>query len=466
MLPSIRGLRPAIAVNLTPHPFGTVMTSIHPALQNIETPAIALEPEIGSTGRTTSVRRGRLEFLDVLRGLAALVVVVQHCLEIVSQSFLRWSEQDFRLGEFGVVLFFIVSGFIIPASMERYCSLKKFWLGRIFRLFPLYYLVVAVALAAHYFIHRYKLTSGFEAHPKRSALANLTMVQDFLHYDGVIGASWTLSYEVVFYLLISLLFIARINTRSVRLSVAATASIVLVGLFLPAGIIASAAGDQSFTAVSHDKPLLFVGMATVVVAVFTYGRATSRGHRWAAIGVSVFVIPLLFNQRRDLWFSLSLFALMFAGTVFYRMAKSTVSARAGAVTVLFAVGTVLLSFRTWTVPKGGLAGEQVTARPELLTFGGAVLVFATFYRFRALPFPRFLTWLGAVSYSVYLVHVVVLNVVPPVPGPLLGVPGAAISLAVWVSITLAVSALTYRYIEMPFQNLGKRLIERIDARTA
>jgi peptidoglycan/LPS O-acetylase OafA/YrhL len=410
----------------------------------------------------TSVRRGRLEFLDVLRGVAALMVVFQHGAEIVSRSYLRWSVAVFRPGEFGVVLFFIVSGFIIPASMERYQSLRKFWIGRVFRLFPLYWVVVVTAVAIHALLNRYPLTPAYLAAPRRNGLLNLTMLQDFLHVDAVIGASWSLSYELVFYLLVSILFVAGANRASVPASVVATSSIVLIGLFLPAGVTSSVLGGvDGWRALTLDKGAQFLVMATILIAVLVARRARDRARGWVGVGLVVITLPLLLNQPLDLWFSLSLFALMFAGTVFFRMASGAVNRRTGYLVVGFAVATVLGTIHTWTVPHVGLAGATITAWPEIATFGGAAAVFAVFHRLRARRFPSVLTWLGAISYSVYLVHGVVLNLVPQVPRPVLGVPAGVLTVTVWIGLTVGVSALTYRFVEVPFQEFGKKLIRRL-----
>src|SRR5690348_14184757 len=78
----------------------------------------------------------RLGFLDAARGLAALLVLACHGLGPVPGAA--------RLGQVGVLLFLIVSGFIIPASLEQGGSNATFWLRRFFRLFPLYWLSIAL----------------------------------------------------------------------------------------------------------------------------------------------------------------------------------------------------------------------------------------------------------------------------------------------------------------------------------
>ncbi|HJZ09004.1 MAG TPA: acyltransferase family protein, partial [Trebonia sp.] len=72
------------------------------------------------TAGTTS----RLAWLDALRGFAALCVVFDHgstLLVLPARDFLY---QWFNFGEYGVFVFFLVSGYIVPASLERKGSLR------------------------------------------------------------------------------------------------------------------------------------------------------------------------------------------------------------------------------------------------------------------------------------------------------------------------------------------------------
>ncbi|WP_223736533.1 acyltransferase family protein, partial [Streptomyces purpurogeneiscleroticus] len=86
----------------------------------------------------------RLAWLDALRGIGALMVALHHAgpryLPELSATVLRYVNP----GTYGVIVFFLVSGYIIPASLERRGSLRRFWVGRICRLCPL----LCVALAA------------------------------------------------------------------------------------------------------------------------------------------------------------------------------------------------------------------------------------------------------------------------------------------------------------------------------
>src|SRR5579875_535438 len=84
--------------------------------------------------------RRRLAWLDALRGVAALAVVYDHAsyqfLVPVRDVITAWIDP----GEFGVFVFFLISGYIVPASLERRGSVRGFWVSRLFRLYPAYIL--------------------------------------------------------------------------------------------------------------------------------------------------------------------------------------------------------------------------------------------------------------------------------------------------------------------------------------
>src|SRR4051812_44006338 len=89
----------------------------------------------------------RLDFLDGLRGIAALAVFMAHAIHKVAPGFSAYYEPYFNMGNWGVVLFFLCSGFILPVSLERQGSLGRFWVRRFFRLYPMYWISVAIVAA-------------------------------------------------------------------------------------------------------------------------------------------------------------------------------------------------------------------------------------------------------------------------------------------------------------------------------
>src|SRR4051794_33828652 len=81
-----------------------------------------------------------LKSIDILRGVAVLVVFSFHCL---TASF-HVSIFDQLLGTAGVAIFFAISGFCIHLSFSRQPDWGVFWLRRAFRLYPAYLLAVVL----------------------------------------------------------------------------------------------------------------------------------------------------------------------------------------------------------------------------------------------------------------------------------------------------------------------------------
>jgi peptidoglycan/LPS O-acetylase OafA/YrhL len=138
------------------------------------------------------MNKGRLSYLDSIRGIAALLVVFSHFLENTPiHNFLIF--KFFTPGQCGVVLFFLLSGFVIPYSLKHSKgSLKRFAISRFFRLYPAYWFSVFLAtITAVYFVGSTpSLTTVF---------ANLTMVQSLFRQPDLFGVYWTLLVELAFY---------------------------------------------------------------------------------------------------------------------------------------------------------------------------------------------------------------------------------------------------------------------------
>src|ERR1700756_4780825 len=88
----------------------------------------------------------RLAWLDALRGFAALCVVFDHGSTLLLLPVRSFLYQWLGRGQYGVFVFFLVSGYIVPASLERKGSVRSFWISRAFRLYPMF--LVALVLSA------------------------------------------------------------------------------------------------------------------------------------------------------------------------------------------------------------------------------------------------------------------------------------------------------------------------------
>ena len=227
----------------------------------------------------------RLAWLDVLRGLAALAVVFDHASYYVLQHVRAIVYQWFDPGNYGVFVFFIISGYIVPASLERKGSVRTFWVSRLFRLYPLYLLAVGIAVAL-YMMH-FGSVRGEASDPETSILSQLLMMSNVLAGQNLPNVVWSLSYEMVFYLLLTALFIARVHKRSSWYALAFAAAAVAIGGLLPQAFFTNNVATPRLIALVADLAVL-AGLALAVVLrgmSRMLGAAYRRGGGGGAAGL-------------------------------------------------------------------------------------------------------------------------------------------------------------------------------------
>ena len=141
----------------------------------------------------------RLRHIDFLRFVAAAAVVYQHVIESSQLKFVEPTLQ-FAPGVFGVVLFFLVSGLVIPFSVKDQVVWRDFAIRRVFRVFPAYLFCLAIiaSLAALGQNHFSQVTAQLDAF---AWVANLLIIQDYVGRPAVLGVSWTLPLEFAWYAL-------------------------------------------------------------------------------------------------------------------------------------------------------------------------------------------------------------------------------------------------------------------------
>ena len=95
-------------------------------------PTARAEPlQVPPPARAAAAGTGnRLAWLDVLRGLAALAVVFNHFGYFLPPGVKGPVYQWVNPGDYGVFVFFLISGYIVPASLERKGSVRTFWVSR------------------------------------------------------------------------------------------------------------------------------------------------------------------------------------------------------------------------------------------------------------------------------------------------------------------------------------------------
>lgn len=156
-----------------------------------------------------------LNSIQILRGLAALSVVLYHYGFYLVPDGGNMSDRFFSWGGIGVDLFFVISGFIMIIvtnhSEPGFKTSKKFMINRLSRILPVYYVILFITF----------LTSGamstFHYKEKVSNLISAITFTPYMHEtapmyilsNGVFNIRWTLNFELYFYLIFSLCLLCK-----------------------------------------------------------------------------------------------------------------------------------------------------------------------------------------------------------------------------------------------------------------
>lgn len=144
----------------------------------------------------------RIEALDGLRFIAFLMVMFYHYLFIapLQGSIPRaYAVEAFSFGEYGVDLFFLISGFVITLSSENRTA-RGFLIARFNRIVPLF---IACALIVFLFSVSLPMIDAKER--IGSLLYSLSFFPKIFGKEYFSAVYWTITIEVTFYILVALL---------------------------------------------------------------------------------------------------------------------------------------------------------------------------------------------------------------------------------------------------------------------
>ncbi|QHM71105.1 acyltransferase family protein [Mixta intestinalis] len=131
--------------------------------------------------------------VQVLRAVAALMVVMHH-IAIKGEQYHNGALGFFHVGQFGVDLFFIISGYIMCYTTDgKKCNFGQFISRRFKRIIPLYWAITGVALIIYIIAPSMVNSSGGET----SIISSWTLFP--LGKKLLVNNGWTLSYEFAFY---------------------------------------------------------------------------------------------------------------------------------------------------------------------------------------------------------------------------------------------------------------------------
>lgn len=353
----------------------------------------------------------RYAHIDSLRGVAAILVLWMHS----AGNFLMYSSPTFQniafdlanqldFGRMGVVLFFAISGFVIPSSLrgDVFLAIKRFFVKRAFRLYPLYWASIPIGVITWWYIWGKMIDV-------KAVLWNLTMIQGMLGYSSVMGLYWTLQVELIFYTFCIVLFLCRVLHSSITLALLVV--VFSAPLLMPMG--ASLVGIDAGIDLNPETSMLLLHLGVML---------------WGA----------LFRQWHD-------------GVLKNFMARLIMYG--------YALFWVLSSMAAINKFNSGHAGIELLR--FWLPYTIAVIVFfacASAVRVRYKP----LVWLGTVSYSIYLMHMPVVHSILWLVrySEITWIKGWSLGayMALIAAITILVAFITYRLIEQPAMRCADRIL--------
>jgi exopolysaccharide production protein ExoZ len=205
-------------------------------------------------------RAGELVGIQVMRGIAASLVVLHHALEESLASTAPPTSPDWltTLGACGVDIFFVISGFIMlhtsfPLGRPA-LSVKQFVVKRLSRIYPFYWFCLATTLSLW--------SIGFYQKLKPSISDLIDAFLLLPTQQPIIGVAWTLVYEMYFYCIFAVVLFFGSHLASTAL----TSGIILAVLGLSIGL----AGFDAF-------------FSNPIVLEFCFGMFLARAFRQGQI---------------------------------------------------------------------------------------------------------------------------------------------------------------------------------------
>ena len=370
-----------------------------------------------------STNRGWSTELEGLRGIASLWVLLGHISLLVHCHIVLLSSPGI-----GVDLFILLSGYLMAKNYldrqhkepwQEVATIRQFWLRRFFRIAPLYYLLLVIALISGPWFGEmrdviaqfYQGTATESSRYSDQSLGNVVTHFSFLfgllptYSFNTVLPDWSIGLEMQFYVLFPFIMLLTLRLGYAR---------ALIGLMLLccAGRYLLADYYQAF-----EMP----SMILIKLNIFLAGMLLAQAVR-------------LQQLRYLLW------ALM--GPV----ASVVIGLEAIPLQVFMEVVMILgMAAILWQYPPLSLQARLIALPRKLLN-------------------NRLSTWLGDVSFSVYLLH---LLIVIPTIALLLNHTGMshfaplmrfALVSVICLPVTYALASLLYRWVEMPGIRLGKRVL--------
>lgn len=340
---------------------------------------------------------GDTDFITGLRAIAATMVVMIHTGAF--HDFGVIGATITHAGKYGVDIFFVISGFTIAKTFTEANGYRSYLTRRMMRILPLYWLVISIVMI-FWLSGAVSLPPAMQEIKSLSYLYNYVLHLSMLSYldyrvaNSVLGVEWTIPIEVFWYVCLPpLIYFGKTIPRTI--------GIMLFLLIITA--VLSYISKKVFGTIQPIKwspiaygHLFFLGVASYYLRDRLQSVTSLRPMIWISGAVFLFIIALVveFGGRSE----------------------------------LLAFSTAVLI--VWVTPtRAAWVTKPLTARPML--------------------------FLGSISYSIYLIHFLVLHVLGDFA--MLPLSGIRKFLLVYV-LTVVVSTVTYLLVEKPTNQVGRRMV--------
>lgn len=363
------------------------------------------------------IRENKIRFVDALRGFAILGVLVIHCGQFGTNNYPMFIQNIIVNGAIGVQLFFVASAFTIFYTYSNRYNKEtnpniNFFIRRFFRIAPLYYLGIIYflwqnGLGARYFLGDATYVSTW------NILSNILFIHSISPYwiTSVVPGGWSIAVEVCFYCFVPFLFLKIKNL------------------------------NQAFILF-----LVTIILRMILQPLLQYFPLISFGHLWT---------EYLFFYPPDQ------FPVFACGIILYYLITAPITEWRIDPFVLFILALLFLAqYLTQT--------SFIFPVHIRFAMAFALLGFALSQKEFSILVNPVTTYIGKISYSMYLVHFAILfwltkfNYVDFAPTgiPYFSLVNYALRFCFLLSITVAISSCTYYLIEVPLQNIGKSIVKK------
>ena len=340
------------------------------------------------------VYHGQYSGVQILRFIAALLVVITHASLVVSERMPSLGSGVWEKGGIGVAMFFAISGFVIMVSGSPLRAQDDGWkifaYRRLIRILPLYWVATTLklgimlldpALTLHSGLNWWHVLMSYLLLPSRNPLGVITPIH---------AVGWTLVYEMFFYFTFSTALFFRLPPT--RFVTAVFSMLIIWGVVNPEF-------SRNWSAFEYTDQIILEFLLGMLIA-----KSVESGFRPPpAVGLCCVIIGSMLIAHFDI--------------------------------------------------LTGWAGFLCHGVPSAIIVAGAVWLNPWLSRFN-LSGPRFL---GDSSYALYLFHPFVLGAAGVLLAKL-RMTGAMLSIIIISSVAVICSAMFHAWFEMPLTGALKRLV--------